>query len=123
MQGTAKNKPSPTCFFLRKLTSVQTVVVFPGIGALLSRTFSPDLDPALGAILKSGRAVLFPIYKSTFERGDGMTMASAFSDQSSNYRDHVIMWVKDASRALTMRRRGLSWITIRSPIMGSVGAR
>ena len=44
--------------------------------------------------------MLFPIYKSTFERGDGMTMASAFSDQTSNYRDHVIMWVKDASRAL-----------------------
>jgi tRNA A-37 threonylcarbamoyl transferase component Bud32/dienelactone hydrolase len=76
----------------------QTVLVFPGSNALLLRTFSLETVPAVDAILKSGRAVIYPVYKSTFERGDGMT--SDVPDQTSSYRDHVIMWAKDASRAI-----------------------
>jgi predicted esterase len=44
------------------------------------------------------RAVLYPVYKSTYERGDGME--SDVSNETSSWRDHVIMWVKDASRAI-----------------------
>ena len=77
---------------------LQTVLVFPGANALQLRTFSLDTVPALDAILKSGRAVLYPVYKSTFERGDGLE--SDVADDSSRWRDHVIMWVKDASRAI-----------------------
>ena len=58
----------------------QTVLVFPGSGALQLRTFSSRPIPAVDAILKSGRAVLYPVYKSTFERGDGMT--SDIADQT-----------------------------------------
>jgi eukaryotic-like serine/threonine-protein kinase len=79
----------------------QTVLFFPGATGMLLRTFSPNpaLDGGgLTAILKSGRAVLYPVYKGTFERGDGVT--SYVADMSSTWRDHVIMWVKDASRAL-----------------------
>jgi eukaryotic-like serine/threonine-protein kinase len=76
----------------------QTVLFFPGSNALLLRTFIPYSTAALDAVVRGGRAVLYPVYKSTYERGDGMTSDTA--DTSSNWRDHVIMWAKDASRAL-----------------------
>jgi len=76
----------------------QTVVFFPGSNALLLRTFSVYPTAALDGILRSGRAVLYPVYKSTYERGDGME--SDVADTTSTWRDHVVMWVKDASRAI-----------------------
>jgi eukaryotic-like serine/threonine-protein kinase len=75
----------------------QTVLIFPGSNALVMRTFS--LFPSLHEpLLKSGRAVLYPVYKGTYERGDGME--SDVSNATSDWRDHVIMWAKDASRAI-----------------------
>jgi eukaryotic-like serine/threonine-protein kinase len=76
----------------------QTVIFFPGSNALLLRTFKVYPTASLDVILKSGRAVLFPVYKSTYERGDGLE--SDTENMSSGWRDHVIMWEKDASRAL-----------------------
>jgi cephalosporin-C deacetylase-like acetyl esterase len=38
------------------------------------------------------------VYKSTYERGDGME--SDVANTSNTWRDHVVMWVKDASRAI-----------------------
>jgi formylglycine-generating enzyme required for sulfatase activity/dienelactone hydrolase len=76
----------------------QTVIFFPGSNALTLRKFSLYTTAALDAVLKSGRAVLYPVYKGTYERGDGME--SDVASESSNWRDHVIMWVKDASRAI-----------------------
>jgi eukaryotic-like serine/threonine-protein kinase len=76
----------------------QTVIFFPGSNALVLRKFSLYTTAALDAVLKSGRAVLYPVYKSTYERGDGME--SDVSNETSSWRDHVIMWVKDASRAI-----------------------
>jgi formylglycine-generating enzyme required for sulfatase activity/cephalosporin-C deacetylase-like acetyl esterase len=76
----------------------QTVLFFPGSNALLVRTFSIYTTSSLDAILRSGRAVLYPVYKSTYERGDGME--SDVANQTSDWRDHVVMWVKDASRAI-----------------------
>jgi eukaryotic-like serine/threonine-protein kinase len=77
---------------------LQTVIFFPGSNALLLRKFSIYSTANIDAVLKSGRAVLYPVYKSTYERGDGME--SDVADKSSTWRDHVIMWVKDASRAI-----------------------
>ena len=76
----------------------QTIVFFPGSNALLLRTFSVYPTASLDGILRSGRAVLYPVYKSTYERGDGME--SDVADTTSTWRDHVVMWVKDASRAI-----------------------
>jgi serine/threonine protein kinase/formylglycine-generating enzyme required for sulfatase activity/dienelactone hydrolase len=76
----------------------QTVVFFPGSNALQLRKFTLYTTAALDAILRSGRAVLYPVYKSTYERGDGME--SDVPDMTSTWRDHVIMWVKDVSRAI-----------------------
>ncbi len=76
----------------------QTVVFFPGSNALLLRTFAIYPTAALDGILRSGRAVLYPVYKGTYERGDGME--SDVTDTTSTWRDHVVMWVKDVSRAI-----------------------
>jgi formylglycine-generating enzyme required for sulfatase activity/dienelactone hydrolase len=76
----------------------QTVLFFPGSNALTFRSFSLYSTAALDAIVRSGRAVIYPIYKGTYERGDGME--SDVPNMSAAWRDHVIMWVKDASRAL-----------------------
>ena len=49
----------------------QTVLFFPGSNALLLRKFAVYPTAAIDGILRSGRAVIYPIYKSTYERGDG----------------------------------------------------
>ncbi|HYV74018.1 MAG TPA: protein kinase [Candidatus Binatia bacterium] len=76
----------------------QTVIFFPGSNALLLREFAVYPTAALDALARSGRAVVYPIYKSTYDRGDGWE--SDVPNTSANWRDHVVMWVKDASRAL-----------------------
>jgi serine/threonine protein kinase/formylglycine-generating enzyme required for sulfatase activity/dienelactone hydrolase len=77
----------------------QAVVYFPGAGAVRTRS-SANLRPsdAFEFILRSGRAVMFPIYKATFERGDALKYA--FPNTSSLYRDHVIAWSKDLGRSI-----------------------
>jgi serine/threonine protein kinase len=77
---------------------LQTVLYFPGDGALFLPTFPLSPTASLDAILRSGRAVLYPVYKGTYEREDGTKGSGPY--RTSNYRDHVIMWAKDASRAI-----------------------
>lgn len=78
----------------------QTVVYFPASGALHSRT-SANLPSewfnSIGFILKSGRAVMLPVYKGTFERGDDYKPGPK---NTSIYRDHVIAWSKDLGRSI-----------------------
>ena len=76
----------------------QTVVIFPGSLALHTRTFNISEVRRVDFLLKSGRAVLLPIYKSTYERGDGF--ASDYPETTAIYKDHVIMYAKDLSRAI-----------------------
>jgi pimeloyl-ACP methyl ester carboxylesterase len=52
------------------------------------------LDP----VIRSGRAVLYPVYKSTFERRDATAIDTP--RPTSLYRDHVLMWSKDLGRAI-----------------------
>jgi dienelactone hydrolase len=77
----------------------QTVVFFPGSNGLNLRTYDPaPWVRTFDFMLKSGRAVFMPIYKSTFERGDGFE--TDIADESIAYRDHVVMWVKDFRRSV-----------------------
>jgi eukaryotic-like serine/threonine-protein kinase len=99
----------------------QTVVFFPGSNALLLRKFELYTTASLDAILKSGRAVLFPVYKGTYERGDGMESDNA--NASSAWRDHVVMWVKDVSRPSTTQKLVPNWITRRWLTTAIVGVR
>ncbi len=76
----------------------QTVVLFPGSLALHTRVFNLAEIQRVDWVVKSGRALLLPIYKSTYERGD--ELSSDYPDPSAFYRDHVIMWARDLGRAL-----------------------
>ena len=76
----------------------QPVVCFPGSDAIFRRS-SVDLDSSYREfIVKSGRALMYPIYKSTFERGDGFL--NVVPSMTIEYKDHVIMWAKDLRRSI-----------------------
>ena len=77
----------------------QTVVLFPGSNVIHQRS-SAELPGMrlVGPVLRSGRAFLYPVYKSTFERGDALT--SDYPAPTAFYRDHVIMWFKDLERTI-----------------------
>ncbi len=111
----------------------QTVVHFPGSGAIHRRS-SEDL--ALGSSLwvpKSGRALMIPIYKSTYERGDDLT--SDYPNETAKWRDHVIMWGKDFRRSVDyletrddidhdrLAFQGVSWGAAMAPMMLAIEPR
>ncbi len=80
----------------------QTIVFFPGAGAEHLRSSADSLSryqKDYDFIVKSGRAVIFPVYKGTFERGAG-SETSYWPNTSSRYRDHVIAWSKDLGRSI-----------------------
>jgi len=51
-------------------------------------------------LLKSGRAVLFPIYKGTFERRDEFQPGGPITNPPALWRDHMISWSKDLGRSI-----------------------
>ncbi len=76
----------------------QTVVYFPGAGAFLDAKM--DLEgfaETRGFLVNSGRALVFPIYKGTYERRDGMIPGR---NPPAFQRDHQVAWVKDLGRVL-----------------------
>ena len=77
---------------------LQTVVYFPGSGAIDLRSSDQLEMPFIDFVIKSGRAVLYPVYKGTYERGDDLK--SDYPDTSSSWRDHVIAWSKDLGRSI-----------------------
>jgi dienelactone hydrolase len=77
----------------------QTVVHFPAAESIFTRSSGALVEmPRIDFILKSGRAVLWPIYKGTYERPDDMQ--TYFPDTSARYRDRVIQWGKDLGRSI-----------------------
>ena len=48
--------------------------------------------------MKSGRAVLYPVYKGTYQRRD--SLSNDTQDSTNFWRDHVVMWAKDMSRGI-----------------------
>lgn len=78
---------------------LQPVVFFPGSNGIHESTFDPTfVNGRLDFIIKSGRALIYPIYKGTYERQDDLK--SDLQDTTVRYKDHVIMWVKEYSRTL-----------------------
>ncbi|MEO6490649.1 MAG: SUMF1/EgtB/PvdO family nonheme iron enzyme [Ferruginibacter sp.] len=77
----------------------QPVIFFPGSGDIFSRKFNTDyLTNRIDFILKSGRALIWPIYKGTHERHD--ELKSDLQEETVFYKDHVIMWRKDLGRTI-----------------------
>jgi eukaryotic-like serine/threonine-protein kinase len=72
----------------------QTVVFFPAADAFLVRS---SRDLSLGGadfIIRSGRALLYPVYKGTYERPTSDDMGSSAA------RDLQIAWARDLGRAI-----------------------
>jgi eukaryotic-like serine/threonine-protein kinase len=79
----------------------EPVVLFPGSGVIFESRFDPSIVNAyrdFTFLMKSGRALIIPVYKSTFERQDNVHSDSP--NESVAYKDHVVMWAKDYSRTI-----------------------
>jgi len=77
----------------------QTILFFGGSGDIYKKKF--DVENGLWGIdfiVKSGRALVLPIYKGTNERHDDLK--SDLQDESVFYKDHVVMWRKDIGRTI-----------------------
>ncbi|MCG6989659.1 MAG: protein kinase [Gemmatimonadetes bacterium] len=106
----------------------QTVVYYPGDSNLAVRSSRELLGmAAIDFVIESGRALVYPVYKSTYERGDGLR--SSMPEPTNSYRDHVVEWAKDLERSVDyvvsrpdldstkLAYYGLSWGGRLAPIM------
>ncbi len=76
----------------------QAVVFFPGSNDIYKRSYD-ELDIGrLDFVLRSGRVLVYPVYKGTFERGSDLH--SDVQEATNLYRDHVIAWARDLSRTI-----------------------
>ena len=76
----------------------ETVVFFPGSNAFRTPEMEDFPIVNIEFLVKSGRAVALPEYKGTFSRTTGVMDSTA--NPTVTYRDHVIAWIKDFSRAV-----------------------
>ncbi|MEP7228392.1 MAG: protein kinase, partial [Gemmatimonadales bacterium] len=83
------------------------IVYFPGSNAIRDRAPQNLQWRSINFIVKSGRAVLYPVYKGTYQRSD--SLSTDVQNTSNFYRDHVIMWAKDL-------RRGIDYLETRPDI-------
>ena len=77
----------------------QAVFFFPG-GPSSGTKEKPDLtrEGYADLLLQSGRALLFPVFKGTFQRSDELDDST--DPSSALWRDHVIAWGKDLQRSV-----------------------
>jgi eukaryotic-like serine/threonine-protein kinase len=85
----------------------QTIIFWPGMSALAGPNGTPISSSAyagrvleyyLGPVGRSGRAVMFPIFRGLFERPS--EMRNITPNGSVAYRDAMIQWVKDLRRSI-----------------------
>jgi dienelactone hydrolase len=118
--------------FLPKSVSppYQTVVYFPHGGAQSFHTVEDTQLSMIDYLVKSGRALMFPIYKDTYER------LGAPPDAGTNAeRDETIQQAKDLRRSIDylesrpdidsgrLAYYGISWGAVQGPIMTAVEMR
>jgi len=83
----------------------QTVIYFPGSAVTRERSSRNiesyyEFTMFLSFIVKNGRAVLFPAYQGTFERGNPALAAIHFGNTSHQYSEFLIQVVKDFKRCI-----------------------
>ena len=83
--------------------------------------------------MRSGRALIYPVYKGTYERASDLQ--SDVQNTSNLYRDHVIAWSRDIGRAIDyietrpdidadrLAYLGFSWGGAMGPIMTAIEKR
>jgi dienelactone hydrolase len=114
----------------------QTVVCFPGGGARDEPSSENlPLGPERDYIVKSGRALLFPVYKGTYERQGDIHRIRAEGKHTVYYRDIVVEMSKDLRRSIdyletrddidtdNLAYAGLSWGGILGSIMMATESR
>ncbi|HXY30674.1 MAG TPA: protein kinase [Gemmatimonadaceae bacterium] len=74
------------------------IIYYPGSNAIRDNAPKNLQWRSFNFMLKSGRAVIYPVYKGTYQRSD--SLYSDVGDRSTFYRDHVVMWGKDLRRAI-----------------------
>jgi hypothetical protein len=109
----------------------QPVLYFPGSTAISAERFRPGRYDEF--VLRSGRALVVPVFKGTWERRDGLP--STMAAPTSLYRDHVVAWGKDLRRTVDYLETrpdmdlsklsfvGFSWGAAMGPIMAAVEPR
>ena len=105
----------------------QTVVYFPHGGAQAFHTVEDNQLSLIDFLVKSGRALMFPIYKNTYER-----LTTPPDPGTSAERDDTIQQAKDLRRSIDylmtrddidhqrLAYYGISWGGVLAPIMLSV---
>jgi dienelactone hydrolase len=131
--GTYSNERVTAYLLLPKRTAppYQTVAFFPGAG-VIDQQSSENLryEAVFGLIVESGRAVIYPIYKGTYERrADNVTKDRWRREHTISFRDWVIQLSKDLRRSIDYLETrddidtaklayfGLSWGAAAGPIM------
>jgi len=76
----------------------QPIIFFPGASTIRMDRLNYDIINRIDFIVKSGRSLILPILKGTFERRDGLKYTD--QDETVFYRDHVIMWRKDIGKTI-----------------------
>jgi serine/threonine protein kinase/cephalosporin-C deacetylase-like acetyl esterase len=89
----------------KEVQPFQTVIFFPGSPSSIWTNTSKDLVGLSGIdfFVKSGRAVVYPIYKGTYERNtDGCNNAVHMPTEEHQhiYTDYLIKWTKDFKRTI-----------------------
>jgi cephalosporin-C deacetylase-like acetyl esterase len=76
----------------------QTVVYVPGASALVAPEVG-EQTRIIDFVIKSGRAVMYPVYQATYERKEpGLIMVDA--SRTKAYTDHVVQWIQDLMRSV-----------------------
>ncbi len=111
----------------------QTVVFFPGSDDIYKSSYDELQLGSVDFVLRSGRALVYPVYKGTYERGSDLR--SDIQNPSNVYRDHVIAWAQDLGRAIDyletrpdidaerLAYLGFSWGGAMGPIMTAIEQR
>jgi len=118
----------------------QTVIYFPGSASLFKET-SEDIDQYyeypifLSFLVKTGRAVAYPVYKGTFERRDDRLLAIHLGTNTHQYTEFLTQLVKDFRRTVDyletrpdidagrLAYYGMSWGAIMGAIIPAVETR
>ena len=105
----------------------QTVIFFPGSGDIYKTSYDELTLGRVEFIVRSGRALVYPVYKGTYDRNSGLQTYVA--DTSNQYRDFIIAQSKDLGRAIDyvetradldadrLAYTGISWGSKLGPVM------
>ena len=78
----------------------QTVVFMPGSGGWDTRSRPNFTNPPYGFLLRSGRAVMVPVYKGAWERANNEYHGGDQLKSTILWRDYVIFFAKDIGRSI-----------------------